>query len=118
MKVYPVTPVAKPRQTRSDKWKQRPPVLKYRAFADEVRLRGVKLNEAYSRITFVLPMPQSWSEKKKKLMDGQPHQQVPDLDNLIKALCDAVHKQDCRIWDYHASKIWGRNGEIRIGVLL
>jgi hypothetical protein len=32
-------PVPKPRQTRSDKWKQRPCVMAYRTFADELRLQ-------------------------------------------------------------------------------
>jgi len=40
MKEYKITPVPKPRQTRSDKWKQRPCVMRYRAFADEVRAAG------------------------------------------------------------------------------
>ena len=32
-----ITPVAKPRQTRSDVWKKRPCVVKYRQFADDLR---------------------------------------------------------------------------------
>lgn len=33
MKIYDITPIGKPRMTRADKWKQRPPVMRYRAFA-------------------------------------------------------------------------------------
>lgn len=62
--IYAITPMGKPRMTRSDKWKKRPEVLRYRAFCDEVRARGVILPESRSHIIFILPMPQSWSKKK------------------------------------------------------
>lgn len=45
-------------------------------------------------------------------MDGKPHQQTPDKDNLEKALLDAVYDNDCRVWDGRVSKIWGREGKI------
>ncbi|HHE6457291.1 TPA: RusA family crossover junction endodeoxyribonuclease, partial [Proteus mirabilis] len=34
MKVFNIEPVPKPRMTQADKWKKRPPVLKYFAFKD------------------------------------------------------------------------------------
>ena len=34
-------------------------------------------------------MPKSWSLKKKKAMNGKPHRQTADIDNLLKALIDA-----------------------------
>ena len=34
MKIYDITPIGKPRMTRADKWKQRPAVMRYRAFCD------------------------------------------------------------------------------------
>lgn len=37
----------------------------------------------------VFPMPESWSEKKKREMDGALHTAKPDLDNLFK------HVKDC-----------------------
>lgn len=109
---YPITPVPKPRQTQADRWKKRPPVLRYHAFADECRVRKVQVPECGAHITFVLPMPASWSNKKRDAMDGQPHQQKPDSDNLVKALLDAVHKEDCAVWDYRVTKIWGEVGAI------
>lgn len=111
---YPITPVPKPRQTRADRWKKRPPVLRYRAFADECRARRVTVPEQGSHITFVLPMPASWSKKKRAEMDGQPHQQKPDKDNLEKALLDAVHAEDCAVWDSRVTKRWGEEGAIII----
>lgn len=114
MKVYEITPIAKPRMTRSDKWKLRPVVLKYRAFKDEVRLRRVQLNEAGDHVTYVIPMPKSWTKKKRAEMQGQPHQQKPDVDNLTKALLDALYGDDSHVWDIRTTKLWGETGQIRI----
>lgn len=98
--------------TRSDKWKKRDSVLRYRAFKDEVRLRGIQLPESGYHVIFVLPMPKSWSKKKMAEMNGKPHQQKPDKDNLEKALLDSIFEDDCRIWDGRVSKIWGYEGKI------
>jgi len=100
--------------TQRDKWAKRPAVLRYRAFAEEVRARGVQVPESGAIITFGIPMPKSWSIKKKTAMLSAPHQQKPDIDNLLKALLDAVHKDDSGIWQITASKRWSENGFIRI----
>jgi Holliday junction resolvase RusA-like endonuclease len=104
--------------TQRDKWAKRPAVLRYRAFCDEVRLNRVSLPEAGARIEFHIPMPKSWSKKKRKLMDGKPHQQKPDLDNLIKALGDSIHAEDCGIYDLSACKRWAETGAITIKEVL
>ncbi|MBO4148369.1 RusA family crossover junction endodeoxyribonuclease [Enterobacter ludwigii] len=114
MPKYIITPVGKPRMTRRDKWKQRPPVMRYRMFCDEARLHGIRVPESGAHITFVLPMPPSWSKKKREAMDGQPHQQKPDLDNLKKSLLDALFEDDSHIWGTRTSKIWGETGMIII----
>jgi Holliday junction resolvase RusA-like endonuclease len=44
----------------------------------------------------------------------QPHQQTPDVDNLLKALLDAIHKQDCAVWSVWAEKRWSDRGGIVI----
>ncbi len=111
---YPIVPVAKPRMTRSDKWKQRPIVMRYRAFKDEIRLHKVTLPESGSHIVFYLPMPESWTAKKKLKLCGEAHLTVPYLDNLIKALLDALFTQDSHIWHYTASKLWAKKGAIHI----
>ena len=112
MKAYPITPVPYVRRTRADRYKERPEVLNYYAFFDEVRFRRVTI-KPYDAITFVLPMPKSWSKKKRARLEGEPHTQRPDLDNLLKALMDAIYKEDSHI---HAlasvSKIWGAEGRI------
>lgn len=115
MKTYAITPIPKPRMTVRDKWKQRPPVLRYRAFCDEVRLTRISLPDCGWHVTFVLPMPASWSKKKKAEMSGKPHQQKPDADNLLKALMDAIYDEDCAVWDVRVTKLWGETGLINIG---
>ncbi|MEQ9868746.1 RusA family crossover junction endodeoxyribonuclease [Pectobacterium odoriferum] len=114
MKTYNITPIGKPRMTQCDKWQKRPPVLRYRAFCDEVRLNRITLPESGWHVTFVLPMPPSWSKKKRSEMNGKPHQQKPDKDNLEKALLDAIFDDDSRVWDGRVSKIWGEVGQIMI----
>ncbi|RLA11508.1 MAG: RusA family crossover junction endodeoxyribonuclease [Gammaproteobacteria bacterium] len=111
---YNITCVPKPRQTRADKWKKRPCVLRYRAFADECRLNKITIPEQGSHISFYMPMPKSWSKKKKASMLGYPHEQTPDIDNLIKSLMDAVMKQDCGVWDIRITKMWAYEGAIEI----
>jgi len=111
---YPINPMPKPRMTRADKWKQRPAVMKYRAYKDEIRLRGVSVPEASAHITFVIPMPASWSKKKRQSMNGMPHRQRPDIDNLHKGLLDALFTEDCQVWDHWITKVWGEHGAIII----
>lgn len=116
VKIYPITPVAKCRMTRRDKWLDppRPGVAKYRAFKDQVRAAGVKLPYFGAHVTFYIPMPRSWSKKKKKEVIGRPHVIRPDFDNLIKALSDAVYDEDCMIWDVRITKRWADEGAIEI----
>tara|TARA_R110002072_G_scaffold100778_8_gene222036 strand:- start:2240 stop:2593 length:354 start_codon:yes stop_codon:yes gene_type:complete len=113
MTFYPITPVAKPRQTRSDKWKQRPCVMRYRAFADECRLRGVDVPDG-AHVTFGIPMPASWSNKKRLKMITARHHKKPDVDNLLKALLDAVHPDDSHISDIRVTKVWAAEGWIAV----
>ena len=112
--IYDIEPVAKPRMTQRDKWAKRPCVMKYRDFKDQVKLNRIDLPECGAHITFIVPMPKSWSKKRRAEMNLRPHQQKPDLDNFVKALLDAVYEDDAHIWDIWATKVWGYAGEIMI----
>ena len=92
-------------------------VKRYFAFKDEVRLRRVMVPECNYWITFVMPMPPSWSESRKRAMDGAPHQAKPDKDNLEKGLFDAIYDDDSKVWHGGSEKRWGLTGKIivRIG---
>lgn len=111
---YPITPVAKPRMTQRDKWKDRACVNRYRAFKDEVRTAGIETLPTGDRVFFILPIPKSWPKKKQAAMLGQPHQGKPDADNLLKALWDAVNNEDQYIFHTEPLKFWGAAGEIII----
>lgn len=112
MSEYDIEPTPKPRMTQRDKWKKRPAVLRYHAFKDEVKLKGVSVPESGASVSFYMPMPKTWSKKKKASLVGEPHQQEPDVDNLLKALLDAVYDDDSGVWDIRASKIWSYQGKI------
>jgi Holliday junction resolvase RusA-like endonuclease len=107
----PLAPVPAPRQVRSDKWRPSPSVQRYRAFRDRVWMLSSpwrdKIPNGGITVTFHIPMPKSWSKRRKALMDGQPHTQRPDLDNLLKALWDSLlPDDDSHIWDCRAVKRW------------
>lgn len=112
-----ILPVAKPRMTQRDKWKKRAVVERYRAYKDELKLLCWMCRwippEDNLEVTFVLPMPQSWSERKKRRTEGEPHKSRPDLDNLVKGFKDALLVEDSGVHTYNKiKKVWGRRGQI------
>jgi Holliday junction resolvase RusA-like endonuclease len=113
--IYKITPVGKPRMTRSDRWKKRPATDKYWNFCDECRKHKVRLDPSGCRVTFFLPMPPSWSVKKRRLTRGMPHMGRPDLDNLLKSLLDALYQNDSIVWQLTGlEKYWEEEGKIVI----
>lgn len=110
--IYDITPYAKPRMVSSDRWKKRPAVLKYWAYKAECIAKGIEPRDEQS-IIFLMPMPKSWSNKKKERMQGQPHRQRPDLDNLLKGLWDIL-PEDSHIASVTACKKWAHKGQIII----
>lgn len=113
-----VSPIGKPRMTQRDKWMKRPPVVRYHIFCQSLKFRAeehcYKVTDTLS-LTFVIPMPPSWSKKKRLAMVGQPHQTKPDLDNLIKAFKDALCEDDSFVHTYEKiTKVWGEEGCILV----
>jgi Holliday junction resolvase RusA-like endonuclease len=118
-----IKPCAKPRATQRDKWNPSDATKRYRVFADELRLKAkvAKLKPSGAMcVDFFFSMPKSWSKKKKGEMLGKPHQQRPDLDNLIKAVKDALYNgnlfepDDSTIWNVVARKYWYDEDQIVI----
>lgn len=112
---YDITPCAKPRMTRGDKFRKRPATQRYWDFKRECLLKKVKLYEEM-RVIFFMPMPKSWSKKKKAQMVHMPHKQKPDLDNLLKGLMDIL-PEDSHLYNVHAEKYWSDTGGIGINQL-
>ncbi len=114
-----ITPIPKPRMTISDAWKKRPVVMAYWAFKDEFRMKvdlalsGKKRDSVECgvlSVEFHLPMPSSWSRKKKLKFEGRPHLSKPDLDNLVKAVMDCLYESDSHIHTIYARKFWTAKG--------
>ena len=69
-----------------------------------------------------VPMPVSWSKKKREAMFGNPctSHQKGDWDNLGKAVSDSLNgivwQDDIQIWDGRTVKVWSREAKIFINV--
>lgn len=114
---FTIAPMGAVRQTRADAWKNRPAVLRYRAFKDSIRVQAAPFhlppNPLAVDIDFFIAMPESWSGKKKAAMDGCWHRQKPDIDNLWKAVTDTLWPDDDSCIAYGTTrKAWSKNGGI------
>jgi Holliday junction resolvase RusA-like endonuclease len=113
-----VRPIPKPRMTQRDKWAKRPVVLRYFEYKDKLRAEVLKNNIELGvklSLTFIIAIPKSKRKKKNnwRAKIGTPHQERPDLDNLIKAFKDALYKEDSVVWKYGPmEKIWGEEDVI------
>lgn len=70
-------------------------------------------------IKAVMPLPASWSQKKKAEHNGMPHVSKPDLDNIEKmldALNGVVWKDDSQIFSKQSSKIYGEKVGLTVTV--
>lgn len=72
----------------------------------EAKMKRFAMPPVGCSITFFVPVPPSWSKKKKKLHHGRFHQSKPDLDNLLKAFMDALMAEDKQIAHIELSKRW------------
>ena len=126
--IFDVIPMGAVRMTQSDRWKtnpnhvdpnkrQRGAVQKYFAFKTLIALQakqvGFELGE-YLDAVYLIPMPASWSKKKKDSMNGMPCKVKPDTDNITKAVKDALKVNDGDVWWEKAEKRWAFKGSIII----
>ena len=113
----PFPPMGKPRMTRADKWKCRSEVVRYRQWADAMRaFTNGKIPNNPDSVSWnaYMPIPESWSQRKKTAMAGKPHRQKPDRDNIDKAICDALWKRDEGIWTGFQAKFWDDGNKPRL----
>lgn len=109
-------PMGAVRQSSSDGWKQRPVVMRYRAYKDELRLNlnllitpdllAALVGSKNFDLVFKMPFPKTYNKKKRKLLAGTPHNEKPDIDNLIKAIFDTICIDDKHICSVTAAKYW------------
>ena len=126
----PITPVAQPRQRIStiggharSYLPKKHPVHGYKlALQHAAREGGIEPGDGplVVGLVFYLPMPASWSKKKRNDMLRRPHCQKPDLDNLAKAVLDGLSPvigDDCRVWQFDVlRKLWAEHGGIGITI--
>ena len=68
-------------------------------------------------VVFVIAMPKSWTNKKRKEMLHKHHQQTPDTKNLYGALEDALFPGgDAHVWKQSSEKRWGLSGRVIINL--
>lgn len=113
--VLQVTPIPCPRL--SHRGKHSPRARRYHDWCNAVRAiaatKRLTLPDAGIHVVFQIPMPDSWSHAKRERMHGTPHQSRPDVDNLFKALADALRPDgDASIWQFAAEKCWSYTGHI------
>lgn len=126
--IFDVVPMGAVRMSRSDVWKtnpnhpdplkrQRKAVTQYFAFKNALTLQAKILQftlKDYLDALYCIPMPDSWSKKKKEQMNGMPCLTKPDTDNITKAIKDALLKDDSGVWWEKAEKRWAYVGSIII----
>lgn len=121
MYLFNIEPMGKPRMTRQDKWLNPPRkcVADYWLYKDLLNLEARKQNYQIGDlldIVFYIPMPLTWSKRKRAEMAGSPHKQTPDTDNLLKGFMDSLAIQDKTIWYIHARKFWAEKGSIFVKI--
>jgi Holliday junction resolvase RusA-like endonuclease len=124
--LFDIIPRGAVRMTQSDRWKtnpnhtnpnkrQRKAVTEYFAFKNtlvlQANLMQFELGKCIDAV-YLIPMPDSWSGKKKERMNGMPCEVKPDTDNITKGIKDALRKKDSDIWYEKAEKRWAYKGSI------
>lgn len=112
-----IEPCPKPRMTKSDKWNKRPVTQRYWDYKAYIRLQAKEYKYKPNnrlQLIFLISMPVSWSKRKRELLDGKPHQNKPDIDNLIKGILDAFFDNDNVVYEVWAAKCWSRKGFVSI----
>jgi Holliday junction resolvase len=112
--------MGKPRMNRSVRYAPKPEHLRYWAWKDWAisQCPGVKQDPIRVDWVAYLPIPPSWSQKKKDAMRGQIHRQKPDRDNIDKGLLDALWKRDECVGCGYIEKRWddGKGPRLEITV--
>jgi Holliday junction resolvase RusA-like endonuclease len=114
--------------TQSDRWKtnpkhndpkkrQREVVTQYFDFKNKIVQQARQMNfqlPEVLEVVFLVPMPFTWSEKKKVRNNKKPVKKRPDIDNYVKAFMDAMSNEDGNIWKIIAEKRYAFRGSILV----
>lgn len=110
-----IAPLSKPRMTVRDKWLDPPRkcVSAYWRYKDRLKA-AIQCDFTPGRVdlSFAIPMPKSWSKKKKADMNCKVHTSRPDRDNLDKGFLDALFKEDSTVHSGYLDKYWAYDAAI------
>jgi len=114
---------ARPRFSRSRAYNKQAHLLNSQQWevAAQAPHRGIPLKGPISlTIDFVMPIPDSWSQKKKDVLEDSFHEKKPDIDNLLKWILDVlsgiVIADDRQICCVQCKKRYGKEPRTEIEV--
>lgn len=106
----PAAAMGKPRMTQRDKWYKRDRTDKYWRWCEVVRafVNPVPPAETVEQLEIIAyyMVPKSWSKKKRHAAIGTRKRTVPDHDNILKGILDALWKQDAALGDCIIRRRW------------
>ena len=108
--------------SRRDRFDPRPCVVRFRDYGIQLRSQfTAELLPTNYLLVFYLPMPKSWSQKKKRSHLFKPHTNKLDKDNLEKGFLDSLFYQhptlnDKQVWDGRVIKLWGQEDKGAIAI--
>lgn len=120
-----IVPMGAVRMTQRGKWNN-PNALRYLNYKQEIAYRlhqsfyTPRTDAVSIKVTFYMPIPQSWSKRKRSASDGMPCMVKPDIDNMIKGVFDAANgviwKDDNQVVKVESQKIYSFAPGIEIQV--
>ncbi|MCM3141695.1 RusA family crossover junction endodeoxyribonuclease [Brevibacillus sp. MER 51] len=125
--IFNVSPMGAVRTTQRQKWVD-PRAKKYYAYKQEIAGSAASQSTVGQptpsplalKMVFVMPIPESWSKKKRWDALNKAHMTKPDLDNLIKGCTDALNgvvwQDDKQIIAVEATKVYGFEPRIELYV--
>jgi Holliday junction resolvase RusA-like endonuclease len=119
---YNPRPASRPRVTRYGTYSKDTPHQKEFNSMYELPEGFVPFTEpVHVEMIFIIPVPKSYSKKKKAELIGKYHTQKPDIDNLAKFAMDAISTKG--VWSDDSivactsiKKIWGNVGRVYINI--
>lgn len=123
----PVKPMGAVRMTTRGKWVSES-AKRYLSYKNQIQWEVKKQLRTNEIITgpievdmiFYMPIPQSWSKKKKREAAGTFHTKKPDADNLVKGVFDSLNKlvwkDDNQVCKISAKKIYAEEPGISLDI--
>ncbi len=92
-------------------------VIEWKELVERVGLRYMTvmaplLEPVELKLVFHMPIPESWSRKRRDDAAGTAHAKKPDVDNLAKAVMDALNgvvwQDDAQVTSLNVRKVYAR----------